>query len=101
MDNLKARNHDGLLRFVDVSPPFFDPAPLGVSLQSLNEKIHARRADGAMVVGVEVFRLAYSAVGLGRWFAPTAWPVLKPLADAAYAAFARHRYRLPFQYRQW
>ncbi|OYT90259.1 MAG: thiol-disulfide oxidoreductase [Burkholderiales bacterium PBB3] len=92
MDNLKARNHQNLLRFVDISVPFFDPTPLGVSLQSLNELIHAKRPDGALVVGVEVFRLAYSAVGLGRWFAPTALPVLKPLADAAYALFARNRY---------
>lgn len=92
MDNLKARNQGGLLRFVDISPPFFDPAPLGVSLQALNERIHARRADGAMVVGVEVFRLAYSAVGLGGWFAPTAWPGVRPIADAAYAMFARNRY---------
>ena len=92
MDNLKARNEQGLLRFVDISVPFFDPTPLGVSLQSLNELIHAKRPAGSLVVGVEVFRLAYSAVGLGRWFAPTALPVLKPLADAAYAVFARNRY---------
>jgi len=92
MDNLKARNQDGMLRFVDISVPFFDPAPLGVSLKALNELIHARQADGTLVVGVEVFRLAYGAVGLGRWFAPTALPVLKPLADAAYAVFARNRY---------
>lgn len=92
MDNLKARNQHGLLRFADISVPFFDPIPLGVSLQALNELIHAKRPDGTLVVGVEVFRLAYSAVGLGRWFAPTALPVLKPLADAAYAVFARNRY---------
>lgn len=92
MDNLKARNHQNLLRFVDISVPFFDPAPLGVSLQALDALIHAKRPDGSLVVGVEVFRMAYSAVGLGRWFAPTALPGLKPLADAAYAVFARNRY---------
>lgn len=92
MDNLKARNHQKLLRFVDISVPFFDPAPLGVSLEALNALIHAKRPDGSLVVGVEVFRLAYGAVGLGHWFAPTALPILKPLADAAYAVFARNRY---------
>ena len=92
MDNLKARNQQDLLRFVDISVPFFDPTPLGVSLRALNELIHAKRPDGSLVVGVEVFRLAYSAVGLGHWFAPSALPGLKPLADATYAVFARHRY---------
>ncbi len=92
MDNLKARNTAGWLRFVDISPPSFDPALLGVSLQALNGLIHAQRPDGSLVVGVEVFRLAYGAVGLGHWAAPTDWPLVKPWIDRAYAVFARNRY---------
>lgn len=92
MDNLKARNSDGLLRFIDISVPGFDASPYGASIAEMNALIHAQRADGGLVIGVEVFRLAYGAVGLGRWAAPTAWPVLKPMFDAAYAVFARHRY---------
>lgn len=92
MDNLKARNADNLLRFIDISVPGFDASPYGASIAEMNALIHARRADGTLVIGVEVFRLAYGAVGLGRWVAPTGWPLLKPLFDAAYAVFARHRY---------
>jgi predicted DCC family thiol-disulfide oxidoreductase YuxK len=92
MDNLKARNAEGLLRFVDISVPGFDASPYGASIAEMNALIHAQRADGSLVIGVEVFRLAYSAVGLGRWVAPTGWPFLKPWVDAAYAVFARHRY---------
>ncbi len=92
MDNLKARNQDGLLAFVDISGPLFDPAPFGASLAAMNGLIHATRPDGSLVIGTEVFRLAYGAVGLGRWAAPTGWPVLKPVIDVAYAFFARHRY---------
>ena len=92
MDNLKARNTAGLLRFTDVSLPGFNPLPFGATLAQMNALIHAVRPDGSLVVGVEVFRLAYSAVGLGRWAAPTGWPLVKPLVDAAYALFARHRY---------
>ncbi len=94
MDNLKACNAHGLLRFVDISVPCFDPAPLGVSLQALNGLLHAQRPDGSLVVGVEVFRLAYGAVGLGRWAAPTQWRLVAPWIDQAYALFARNRYGL-------
>lgn len=92
IDNLKARNGGQLLRFVDITRPGFDPAALGVSLADLNGLIHATRPDGSLVVGVEVFRLAYSAVGLGHWAAPSGWPFLKPLADAGYKVFAANRY---------
>jgi predicted DCC family thiol-disulfide oxidoreductase YuxK len=92
MDNLKARNTEGLLCFVDISVAQFDTTPYGATLEDMNALIHAQRPDGSLVVGVEVFRLAYSAVGLGHLIAPTAWPVLRPLADAAYAVFARNRY---------
>ncbi len=94
MDNLKARNTEGLLRFVDISDPAFDPAPLGVSLQALNGLLHAQRPDGSLVIGVEVFRLAYGAVGLGHWTAPTQWRLVAPWIDQAYAMFARNRYGL-------
>jgi predicted DCC family thiol-disulfide oxidoreductase YuxK len=91
MDKLKARNTQGLLRFVDISLPGFDPSPYGATLADMNALIHAQRADGSLVIGVEVFRLAYGAVGLGRWTAPTGWPVLKAVVDIAYAVFARNR----------
>jgi predicted DCC family thiol-disulfide oxidoreductase YuxK len=92
MDNLKARNTAGLLKFVDISAAFFDPAPYGATLQAMNGLIHAVRPDGSLVIGVEVFRLAYGAVGLGHLAAPTGWPLLKPAFDATYKVFARNRY---------
>jgi predicted DCC family thiol-disulfide oxidoreductase YuxK len=94
MDNLKARNTAQQLKFVDISTPLFDPAPYGATLAAMNGLIHAQRPDGSLVVGVEVFRLAYGAVGLGHVTAPTGWPLLKPVFDAAYAVFARNRYRV-------
>jgi len=41
-----------------------------------------------------VFRRAYAAVGFGWLVAPTRWPLVRPLADAAYRWFARNRLRL-------
>jgi predicted DCC family thiol-disulfide oxidoreductase YuxK len=56
--------------------------------------IHGVRPDGSLVIGAETIRLAYRAVGLGHLAAPTALPLLKPVFDLAYAAFARNRYGL-------
>lgn len=92
MDNLWERNHAGLLRFIDITAPDFDPAPYKATLAEMNALIHAQRPDGSLVIGVEVFRLAYSAVGLGSYTRFTGWPVFKPIVDLAYALFARNRY---------
>jgi predicted DCC family thiol-disulfide oxidoreductase YuxK len=92
MDNLWARNSAGLLRFVDISTPDFDPRPYNASIAEMNALIHAQRPDGSLVIGVEVFRLAYSAVGLGSYTRFTGWPIFKHLIDLAYAIFARNRY---------
>ena len=95
MSNLMLRNVDGLLAFVDASPSnFVSPLP-GTSREDLMELLHARKANGEVIKGVEVFRLAYSAVGLGWVTAPTSWPILGWLADKAYPVLARNRYRIP------
>jgi predicted DCC family thiol-disulfide oxidoreductase YuxK len=81
-----------LLLLVDMSEPGFVAAQYGATRQEMDALIHAMRPDGSLVVGVEVFQLAYGAVGMGRWVAPIGWRWLRPLVDAAYAAFARNRY---------
>lgn len=92
MDNLKARNTQERLRFVDISAPFFDTTPYGKTLAELNGLIHAMRPDGSLVIGLDVLRLAYGAVGLGHFVKPTSLPMLRPVFDRAYAVFARNRY---------
>lgn len=95
MSNLMLRNTEGLLVFVDASPEgFVSPVP-GATRHDLMNMIHAVQADGTVVRGVEVFRLAYGAVGLGWVTAPTTWPVLRQLADRAYPWLVRNRYRIP------
>jgi len=91
MDHLRERDHAGRLRFVDIGAPGFDAAAHGATLQAMNAEIHARRADGSMLKGVEVLRLAYDAVGLGWVLRASAWPPLRPAFDGAYRVFARHR----------
>ena len=91
MDHLRSRNDKGLLVFVDISAAGFDPSLFGVTLAAMDAEIHARRADGQVIRGVQVLRLAYEAVGLGWVLRPTGWPPLRSLSNAGYRVFARHR----------
>ena len=78
----------------DITAAGFDPNQYGVTMQELMGQIHGVLPDGSLVKGMEVIRRAYDAVGLGWLLAPTNWPVLKSISDAAYAWFARNRLRL-------
>ncbi|MHC4141140.1 MAG: thiol-disulfide oxidoreductase DCC family protein [Planctomycetota bacterium] len=84
----------GRLVLEDIAGPGFEPGGVGVSLDELMGTIHGVLPDGTIVTGMEVFRRAYGAVGLGWLLAPTAWPGLRPLFDRAYRWFARNRLRL-------
>ncbi|WCM94628.1 DUF393 domain-containing protein [Acidovorax sp. NCPPB 2350] len=95
MGNLMRRDRAGLLRFADIWAPDFAGPPPGTTQQDLLTLIHAQDADGRVLRGVEVFRRAYEAVGMGWVTAATRWPVLGPLADRLYPVLARNRYRLP------
>jgi predicted DCC family thiol-disulfide oxidoreductase YuxK len=84
----------GRLGLVDIASPGFDAARYGVTFDQVMGTIHGVTSDGRVVAGMEVFRRAYAAVGWGWLLAPTAWPVLRPIVDAAYRWFARNRLRL-------
>ncbi len=84
----------GRLVIEDISSPGFNPALYGKTRDDLLEQIHGVTADGRVVTGMEAFREAYRAVGLGLLLAPTRWPMLRQASDAAYQWFARNRYRL-------
>jgi predicted DCC family thiol-disulfide oxidoreductase YuxK len=84
----------GRLRFVDIAAPGFDASRYGRTRAELMARIHGALPDGRLVEGMEVFRRAYAAVGLGWLLAPTRWPGLRRVADAAYRWFARNRLRL-------
>ena len=78
-------------RFEDIAAPGFEASRYGRSQAELMARIHGVLPDGTLLEGVEVFRRVYAAVGLGWLVAPTRWPLLRPLCDAAYRWFARNR----------
>jgi len=81
------------IAFQDITRPGFDPARHNLTARQLRLRIHAILDDGRIISGMEVFRRAYRAVGLGWLVAWTGWPGLRPIADLAYALFARMRPR--------
>lgn len=90
------RLHPGAprLAFVDINAPGYDPAAHGgISYREAMGRIHAIAADGRVLRDVAVFREAYRLIGLGWLYAPSAWPLLQPLADGLYGLWAR--WRLP------
>lgn len=80
------------LAFVDIDDPGYDPAAHGgVGYREAMGRINAIDAEGRLLRDLEVFRRAYELVGLGWLYAPTRWPLVGPLADAAYRFWASHR----------
>jgi predicted DCC family thiol-disulfide oxidoreductase YuxK len=91
---LDKRDHGrGRIQFEDIAEPSFDPGAYGLDARDVVARIHGVLPDGTVVEGVEVFRRAYAAVGLGWLMVPTRWPGLRRLAELAYRIFARNRLR--------
>ena len=84
----------GAIELIDIAAPDFDPARYGRSLDTLMARIHGVLPDGTVIEGMEVFRRAYAAIGLGWVLAPSRWPLVGRLFDAAYTWFAKNRLRL-------
>jgi predicted DCC family thiol-disulfide oxidoreductase YuxK len=91
---LRRRDRLGRLVFEDIAAPDFEPARYDRTREQLMAAMHGLRPDGTLLVGADVFREAYGAVGLGWLVAPSRLPLLRPLVDAGYRLFARHRIRI-------
>ena len=93
--DLRLHGESPRLAFVDINEPAYDPAAHGgVTYREAMGRIHALEADGSVVRDVEVFRRAYAEIGLGWLYAPSRWPLLRPLADLLYRLWAAARLRL-------
>jgi predicted DCC family thiol-disulfide oxidoreductase YuxK len=83
------------LAFVDIDQADYNPESYaGISYREAMGRIHAIDADGAVLRDVEVFRRAYDLIGLGWLYAPTQWPLLRPMTNLAYGIWADMRLRI-------
>jgi predicted DCC family thiol-disulfide oxidoreductase YuxK len=88
---LQRRSRDGALVIENIAAPEFDAARYGKTLDELMGVMHGVFPDGRIVTKVAAFREAYRVVGLSWLLAPTAWPVLRQIADWGYERFANNR----------
>ncbi len=83
----------GRLRITDINSTEFLNGDHSIDPDTAMQSIHGRFPDGRIVEGPAVFRAAYDAVGWGWLWAPTGWPIIRPIVDVLYKLFARWRYR--------
>lgn len=82
------------IRFTDITADGFQPADYDKSMDELMAEIHGRDKRGDWLIGVEVFRQLYGAVGFGPVVAATRLPVVRQALDLGYKLFAKQRLRL-------
>jgi predicted DCC family thiol-disulfide oxidoreductase YuxK len=84
----------GRIVFTDIAAPDFSAAAHGRTQAELMAEIHGRLPDGTWLIGVEVFRRLYAAVGLRAAVQLTRLPGVDWTLGKAYELFARNRLRL-------
>jgi predicted DCC family thiol-disulfide oxidoreductase YuxK len=85
----------GLVAFVDIAAPDYDPAANGgIDFETAMGRIHAVRPDGSVIKNVEVFRQVYEILDMGWVYAATRLPVVGAVADALYTLWADWRLAL-------
>ncbi|MEP3479600.1 MAG: DUF393 domain-containing protein [Fuerstiella sp.] len=82
------------IKATDIATEDFQAEHYGKSMSEFMDEIQGRKPDGSWVIGVEVFRQLYSAIGLGFavWF--TRWPGISHLLEFGYRVFAKNRLKL-------
>lgn len=97
MHALIAHDRAGQLTLIDCSVAGFsdsEATAAGVSPAQMSTLIHARDASGLWYRGIDVFVLAYGAVGLTSMARIFDYAPLRPVWDRLYPWVARHRLAL-------
>ncbi|MFP6850265.1 MAG: DUF393 domain-containing protein [Pseudomonas sp.] len=87
------RRHANVQRLclVDISLNDFHPSSIGYTKQALQDRLHARFADGQWVTGLDATLWSWRAADLGRWAVPLTWKPLRPLFELGYRLFCLAR----------
>ncbi|WP_339526500.1 thiol-disulfide oxidoreductase DCC family protein [Pseudomonas sp. EA_35y_Pfl2_R111] len=79
------------LCLVDIGLDDFHLESVGHSRETLQNRLHARFADGQWVTGLDATLWSWRAAGLERWAVPLTWPAFRPLLELGYQLFCRLR----------
>lgn len=83
------------IKFVDIASDDYSPAEnAGIDYETAMGRIHAIEENDRVIVGVQVFRKAYEAVGFGWVYAITSLPGVGAAADFLYNIWADYRLQL-------
>ncbi len=87
------------IRFTDIAARDFQATEFGKTPADFMDEIHGRvpsenGSPAKWIIGVEVFRQLYAAVGFGLLVWPTRLPGISQALDFGYRVFAKHRLRL-------
>lgn len=86
----------GAATFIDIAAPDFDAAAHALDSRAINKEIHARKADGTTVTGIDALALMWQLVPHTRWLARlTTVPGVRQAMQMGYIVFARLRPHLP------
>ncbi|XZE51449.1 thiol-disulfide oxidoreductase DCC family protein [Planctomycetaceae bacterium SH139] len=82
------------IRFTDIAAEDFEPSLYQKTMDDFMNEIRGRLPTGQWIVGVEVFRQLYAAIGLRPLVWLTRLPLISQGLDIGYRLFAKHRLRL-------
>jgi hypothetical protein len=91
---LSRRNQSGLLAFVDIHSPHFDPLQSGISCQQAMDAMYGQYEDGTLIKGVEVFAQSYRRANMKVLAWVFSRKTLRPLLNYSYYFFARNRHAI-------
>ncbi|MEM9646579.1 MAG: DUF393 domain-containing protein [Planctomycetota bacterium] len=82
------------IRFTNIADQSFRVGDYGWSMQEFMDEVQGRLADGTWIIGVEVFRRLYAAVGFGAVIWLTRVPGISHGLELGYRVFAKNRLKL-------
>lgn len=94
IEMIRRRDVDHKILFTDITGETFVSAAVGKSIDELMLQIHGRLPNGELIIGPEVFRRLYSAIGFDRLVRLSRVAGISHLLEISYRFFARYRLRL-------
>jgi len=91
IDFIRKRDKHQRIQFTNIHDLDHADPSIQKTYSELMAEIHGRLPDGTWIIGVEVFRRLYGAIGWTTIVAITRWPLVREILDWMYRIFAKRR----------